>query len=326
MIPELTSDAIVFFQGRFMPLRDARISVLTHALHYGTGAFDGIRGYWNAEQRELYLLRAPEHYRRWIANCELLRMRPPFDVDDLCEISAELIERNGFRCNVYVRPLAFKSAERIGVTADGESDLAIIVMPFGTYLESRKGIHAGVTTWRRVEDNAIPARGKICGSYVNSALAADEARHNGFDEPILLNESGYVSEGAACNIFLLRDGRLVTPSVNQNILEGISRASVIELASREMHLAIEERPVSRSELYIADEAFFTGTAVEIAPIVRIDHRAIGDGYVGPVASGLRRLYLDAAHGRLPSYVHWLSPVYCPGELAEPQKTGGDVAA
>ncbi len=306
---KVNPETIVLFENRFVPLHEARVSILTHALHYGTGVFDGIRGYWDEKQHELFLVRPLDHYQRWKANCGILRIDVPPSLEELCDLTVELVRWNQFECNLYVRPLAYKSAERIGVNPDDADAHAIIVVPFGDYLDSRKGLHAGVVSWRRIEDTAIPARAKICGSYVNSALAGDEARRNGYDEAILLNESGHVAEGATCNIFLIRHGKLITPPVTENILEGITRDSVMELARRELRLDVIERPVDRSELYVSEEMFFTGTAVEVAPVVRVDHRPVGSGTIGPLTAALRSLYVEATRGRLPAYRKWLVPVY-----------------
>ena len=306
---DVNPNTIVYFDNRFVPLREAQVSILTHALNYGTGVFEGIRGYWSESEEELHLVRPLEHFVRWRTNCRLLYIHLPLTPAELVEVTVELVRRNRFRTNLYVRPLAYKSAERIGVHLDDQNAFALIAMPFGDYLESERGVHAGVSSWRRVEDNAIPSRAKICGAYVNSALAGDEARRNGYDEAIFLSEDGHVSEGAAANIFLARDGQLLTPQVSDNILEGITRASVMELARRQMGLEVIERRVDRSELYIADEAFFTGTAVEIAPIVRVDHRPVGNGRIGPITAALKQLYADATRGRLPAYRKWLQPVY-----------------
>jgi branched-chain amino acid aminotransferase len=210
---------------------------------------------------------------------------------------------------VYIRPIAYKAAARIGVAPDENDAFAVIAVPFGEYLDSRNGLHAGVVSWRRVEDNAIPGRAKICGAYVNSALAGDEARRNGFDEAIFLTENGHVAEGATCNIFLVRHGALITPPSTDNILEGVTRAAVIELACRELGLDVVQRSVDRSELYLCDEMFFTGTAVEIAPIVKVDHRPVGGGEIGPIATRLRALYFDATRGHMPRYTNWVTPVY-----------------
>jgi branched-chain amino acid aminotransferase len=227
----------------------------------------------------------------------------------LSEITLHLIPRNQFRCNIYIRPLAYKCAERIGIYPDDQNSFAIIPMPFGDYLPSQAGLHAGVSSWRRVEDNAIPGRAKICGAYVNSVLASDDARRCGFDEAIFLSEDGHVAEGASCNIFMVRNGRLITPPASQNILEGITRDTVIELARRELSIDVVERPIDRSELYVCDELFFSGTAAEIGPITRVDHRPVGTGAIGEVSSKLRRLYCDATRGRLPQYRKWLVPAY-----------------
>lgn len=309
MKAEANPNTIVYFNNEYVPLQDARISIMTHALHYGTGIFEGIRGYWDELQKELFLFRPMEHFARWKKNCGILHIDVPESAAALCGITLGLITRNEFRCNIYVRPIAYKSAERIGVYTDDINAFSILAIPFGDYLPSEKGLHAGVVSWRRIEDNAIPSRGKICGAYVNSVLASDEARHNGFDEAIFLNENGHVAEGATSNIFMLRNGRLITPPVSENILEGITRDSVIELARNELGLDIVERPIDRSELYVCDELFFTGTAVEIGPIVRVDHRPVGSGALGEISIQLRRLYTDATRGRMPQYRKWLVPAY-----------------
>jgi branched-chain amino acid aminotransferase len=305
----LPTEIVVFFNNQFVPISEAKVGILTHALHYGTGVFEGIRGYWDEASSELFLVRAREHYERWKTNARILRIGIHPGAEGLCGITRELCVRNGFRTDVYVRPLAYKSAERIGVNPDSQDAFAIVALPFGEYLDSRKGLHAGVVSWRRIEDCAIPGRAKICGAYVNSALAGDEARRNGFDEAIFLTESGHVAEGASCNFFMVRRGKLVTPPVSDNILEGITRDSILELASRELRMETVERSIDRSELYTAEEAFFTGTAVGVAPIVWIDRRSVGRGEIGTVTARLRGLYVEATRGRLPAYRKWVAPVY-----------------
>ena len=300
---------IVYFGGEYMPLREARVGILTQALHYGTGVFEGIRAHWDKGAEELFVLRSREHYERWKRNCGILRIRVPATVAELCAITVELMRRNRFHTNVYVRPLAYKSAERVGVSTDEQDAFAIVALPFGEYLHSDKGVHAGVSSWRRIEDNAIPPRAKICGAYVNSALASDEARQCGYDEAILLNEDGQVAEGATCNIFMVRNGRLITPSITDNALEGITRDSVMQLVRREIGMPIVERAIDRSELYVCDELFFTGTAVGIAPIVRVDHRPVKDGEIGAVTHEIQRLYFEATRGHMKAYESWLTPVY-----------------
>jgi branched-chain amino acid aminotransferase len=300
---------IVYFNGQYVRLGEARVGILTHALHYGTGVFEGIRGHWNVEQQQLYVLRPVEHYERWKRNCGIMRIGVPLSPEQLTEITLELMRRNRLETNVYVRPLAYKSAERVGVAPDGQDAFAIVALPFGEYLHAADGLHAGISSWRRIDDNAIPARAKICGAYVNSALASDEARQSGFDEAILLNQDGHVAEGATCNLFMVRDRKLITPPVYDNVLEGITRNCVMQLARREMRIEVVERSIDRSELLVCDEVFFTGTAVGLAPVVRINHRQVGDGAIGPVTRGIQQLYVDAVQGRLSEYRDWLTPVY-----------------
>jgi branched-chain amino acid aminotransferase len=316
---------IVYFKGAYTRLGDAKVSILTHALHYGTGVFEGIRAHWNASQPELYLLRPEDHFDRWKRNCGILRIQVPLTARELTAIATELVRRNRFETNVYLRPLAYKSAERVGVMPNEEDAFAIVALPFGEYLHATNGVHAGISSWRRIDDNAIPARAKICGAYVNSVLASEEARENGFDEAILLNQSGHVAEGSTCNLFMVRDHRLITPPVHDNILEGITRDCVMQLARREMRLEVVERSIDRSELFVCDEVFFTGTAVGIAPVVRINHRQVRDGAVGPITRGIRQLYSDAAHGQMPSYRGWLVPAYESQPPAGPEMALAEVA-
>lgn len=309
MKADVDPNVIVYFGGQYIPMRDAHLGILTHALHYGTGVFEGIRAYWNASEEELFVMRPRDHFVRWKQNGGILRIDVPLTADQLCDITLELARRNGFRTDLYIRPLAYKSAQRIGVAMDEEDAFFIVALPFGEYLHSEGGLHAGVSSWRRIDDNAVPVRGKICGAYANSALAIDEVRRCGFDEAILLNESGHVTEGATCNLFMRRKGRLITPAVTENVLEGITRDCIMELAARDLGLEIVERPIDRSELYVCDELFLTGTAVGIAPVTRVDHRPVADGNIGVVTRSLRQLYVDATHGRMPAYRRWLLPVY-----------------
>lgn len=324
MQADADQNLIVYFGGEYVPLHEARVGILTHALHYGTGVFEGIRAHWDESSRELFVMRPREHFERWKQNCGILRIEVAASPEELCRITTELMRHNGFRTNLYVRPIAYKCAERVGVSTDDQDAWAIVALPYGDYLHAENGLHAGVSSWRRIEDNAIPARAKICGAYVNSALATDEARRSGFDEAIFLTESGHVAEGATCNIFMLRKGKLVTPPITDNVLEGITRDSVMELARRELGLQVVERSIDRSELYMCDELFFTGTAVGIAPVVRVDHRPVKNGVIGPAVRQIQQAYFDATRGHLCDYRKWLLPVYYdhqdseanPVELAE----------
>ncbi len=302
-------NTMVWFQNRFVRLGEANVNILTHALHYGTGVFEGIRGYYDEKQKDLFMVRVLDHYDRWKQNCGILRIDIPHTAEELCDITAELCRRNDFHSNIYVRPIAYKASARIGVAADDNDAYAIIGLPFGDYFETRKGLKAGVTSWRRVDDTAIPGRAKICGAYVNSVLAGDDARRNGHDEAIFLTQDGHVAEGSTCNIFVVRKGKLITPPVTDNILEGITRDSIMTLARNELKLEVVERSIDRSELYVCDEVFFTGTAVEVAPVVSIDHRPVGDGEIGTITDKLSHLYKEVTRGRVPAYAQWLWPVY-----------------
>jgi len=300
---------LVYLNGEFRSYDDARVGLFTHGLNYGTGCFEGIRSYWNAEERELYLLHLQAHYTRLHESARILMMQLPHTVDELSAITVELCARNRITQNAYLRPLLFKGEEDIGVRLVGAADsFAIAAMPFHAYYDATAGLRTMVSSWRRSEDTSVPARGKITGSYVNSALAKSEAKLNGFDEAIMLSHDGHVSEGSAENIFMVRRGRIFTPDPSQNILEGVTRQSIIEMASAAKFEVIE-RQIDRSELYTADEIFFTGTAVGVTFVRSVDHRTIGDGAIGPVTKLLADAYERAVYGREATYKSWLTPTY-----------------
>ena len=299
-----------FFQGDYVPLKDAKISIMTHAFAYGTACFEGIRGYWNDSDNQLYLFRLAEHYQRLLESAKTLLMQHSYTVEDLCDITNELVHRCNLRQDVYVRPTFYKSSEAIGVRLHNlNNQFCIIVQPYGDYIDISRALSVGVSSWRRVDDNMMPARSKINGAYVNSALAKTEAALNGFDEAIMLTMEGHVSEGSAENLFMLRGGKLITPPVTENILEGITRATIMTLVSEQMGMEVIERAIDRTELYSADEIFLTGTGAQIAPIGSVDHRQVGSGSIGPVAAAVQRLYFDAVRGKLPQYRNWLTPIY-----------------
>jgi len=299
-----------FFHKQFMPLAEAKIGILTHALHYGTACFDGIRGQWNDEQQQMLLFRVKDHYERMHKGCRILKIDLPYSADELCKLTVELVETSGYRENVYVRPLAYKSSEQIGVKLhDLEDDFLIIVATLPDYLDVEKGVRCCTSSWRRIDDSMIPARGKITGIYVNSALAKTEANNRGFDEAILLTHDGHVSEGSGENIFLVLEGKLATPPSSDNILMGITRDTVMQLAQKELGVSTVERQIDRSELYTADEAFFTGTAAHVSPIVEVDERPVGNGKIGKLTKELQRRYFEVIKGKNPKYLDWCTPAY-----------------
>ncbi|MFB3118996.1 MAG: branched-chain amino acid transaminase [Stenotrophomonas maltophilia] len=297
-----------FFRGDYVPLKDANVNIMTHALHYGTGVFEGIRGNWNDEQGVVNIFRLREHYQRLLRGCRLLMLDIPYTADQLCDITVELVELNGHRQDIYIRPLAYKSAELVAnlKLQDLESDFTLITIPFGNYLGSDT-LRCCTSSWRRVDDPMIPARLKICGIYVNSILAKTEATLAGFDEAIILNHDGHVCEGSGENLFLIVDGKIITPALEDNVLPGITRDTVIQLAQSELGLEVVERSVDRSELYLADEVLLTGTAAHITPVVELDHRPIADGKTGPISAQLQKMYFDIVVGRNPKYLHWCTP-------------------
>ena len=294
-----------FFHKQFMPLSEARIGILTHALHYGTGCIEGIRGNWDSKERRFCLFRIQDHYERMLGGWRILKMKLPYSVDKLCQLTAELVERSGYQEDVYIRPLAYKSSEALGPRLNNlDDDFLVIVTTFPAYLDPDKGVRCCTSSWRRIDDTAIPARGKICGTYVNSALAKTEALENGFDEAILLTQDGHVSEGSGENIFLIVGGKLITPPPSDDILMGITRDTVMKLARNELAMDTIERQIDRSELYVAEECFFTGTAANVAPVLEIDRRPIGDGKIGEATAKLQQLFAEVMVGRNPKYADW----------------------
>ena len=299
-----------FFNKQFMPLAEAKIGVLTHALHYGTACFDGIRGQWSDEQEEMYLFRVRDHYERMHKGCRILKIDLPYTVDELTRLTVELVEKSGYREDIYIRPLAYKSSEQIGVRLhDLEDDFLIVVATLPAYLNAEQGVRCCTSSWRRIDDTMIPARGKITGIYVNSALAKTEANVRGFDEAIMLTHDGHISEGSGENVFIVLDGKLITPPSSDNILIGITRDTVMQLAQRDLGIETVERSIDRSEIYTADEAFFTGTAAHVSPIVELDERPVGNGEIGKLTKELQQLYFQVIQGRHPEYLDWCTRVY-----------------
>ncbi len=300
---------VCLFEGRYVPLGDANVSIMTHAFMYGTAVFEGIRAYWNPDRGQLYALKVRDHMERLRNSAGVLLMADLPSVDQLTSEAIEVLRRNGFREDAYVRPSFYKSTQAIGVKLHGlEHRYSILALPFGDYVDTNVGVRVGTVSWRRTGDTSIPSRAKIVGSYVNPAFSKSEAMLNGFDEALVLTEGGHVSEGSAENIFVVRDGVLVTPPVTDDILEGITRAGIIEICG-DLGLKVVERSIDRSELYIAAEAFFCGTGAQISPIIEVDRRQVGLGRVGPITKRIKDRYFEIVRGEVPSFAHWVTPVY-----------------
>lgn len=303
------STPYAYFQKKVVPLADAKIGIMTHAFNYGTGVFEGIRGNWNEEQETIHLFRVPEHLERLRMSAKICRIEIAESDAELTELITQVVAKSEIREDQYIRPLAYKSSEVLGVRVHNlDDDLLIFVAPFGPYLDIDAGVRCQTSSWRRVEDTSIPARAKNTGIYINSALAKTEANLNGFDEAIMLNQDGHISEGSGENIVVVRNGKLITPARSDNVLEGITLATVVELAQKEFGLEVIERTIDRSELYVADEVFMTGTAAHVSPVIEVDRRPVGDGGIGPISKKLQDRYFAIIYGRVPAYAHYLTAV------------------
>ena len=300
----------VFHNGRIVPYSEVKFGVLTHALNYGTAVFGGLRAYWNEDEKQLFIFRPRDHFRRFLQSAKLLCMELQTSGDNLLKGLVELVRTEGHEEDLYIRPLAFYSDEIIGVRLhDLTAEVSIVVMPFGAYNKNEENMHVTVSSWRRIDDNSVPARGKIAGAYVNSAFVKTDAIRAGFDEAIVLNADGHISEGSAANFFMLRNGVLATPPITANVLEGITRRTVMRLVRDEFKIEVHEREIDRTELYLADEAFYCGTGAQISAITNVDHRPIGTGKLGDVTSRLRKIYFDVVRGKVAKYRDWCHPVY-----------------
>ncbi len=294
-----------FFEGKIVPLSEANISIATHGFLYGTAVFGGVRGYWNEEKKRLFVFRPYDHFRRLLQSAKMLSMQTGYDEESLIQLTLDLLRTDNWQGDIYMRPTFYKSDLGIGVKLhDLKDDFCMFVMKYEPYVKNDANAHATFSSWRRIDDNVIPARGKVAGAYANSALIKTDANRSGFDEALVLDHNGHVSEGSAMNIFMLRDGVLVTPPVTDNILEGITRRSIIELARNELGLTVAERSIDRTEVFIAEEMFMTGTAAQIVAVTRVDHRPVGAGVMGPITTKLRTMYEDILRGKDKKYEHW----------------------
>jgi branched-chain amino acid aminotransferase len=314
--PTVTLPIHAYFKGNIVPYSEAKIGVMTHALNYGTAIFGGIRAYWNDDKEQLYVFRPLDHFKRLIDSTKIMCMEVRATPQELTQISLDLLRADGYRKDIYIRPLVYKSDETIGVRLHGlEDEITMFAIPFDRYVANDTDAHVTFSSWRRIDDNMIPARGKISGAYVNSALIKTDALRAGFDEALVLTQDGHVSEGSAENIFMLRGGEVITPPLTDNILEGITRRTLIELVEKEIGLRVIERPIDRTEIYLCDEFFMTGTAAQVTAVTQVDYRPIGTGEMGDVTRRLRDLFQEIVRGRNEKYTHWILPVYMPESQA-----------
>jgi branched-chain amino acid aminotransferase len=305
-----------YFEGEIVPYSEAKVGIMNHTLNYGTGAFGGVRGYWNNEENQLFIFRPLDHFRRLLNSAKLLYATLDIGIEELLEVTIQLLRKEGLHQDCYIRPLVYNSDEIIGVRLNNlNTTVSIIAVPFTRYVENDESAHVTVSSWSRIDDNSIPARGKITGAYVNSAFIKTDALLSGFDEALVLTREGHISEGSAENVFMIRDGVLITPPVNENILEGITRRTIMQLAREDLGLEVIERRIDRTEVFICDEFFLSGTAAQVTAVTKVDHQPIGGGVMGPITSQLRQLYDDLVRGKIVKYRAWNEPVYNDGSMA-----------
>jgi len=300
----------VYLDGEFVDAKTASIPVRNHAFLYGTSVFEGIRAYYNKDEDQLYAFKMKEHFDRLRNSAKIMHMDPKFTSEEFCNITKELLRKNGYKTDAYIRPQVYKNALKIGPGLTDNPD-AVLIFSFamGDYIDTTKGLKVCVSNWRRNDDNAIPPRAKVSGSYANTALIITDARLAGFDDAIVLDQAGKVTEGSAMNLFLVEGDTLVTTQTTDNILVGITRDTIIELGRDVLGMKIVEREISRTELYVADEAFYCGTGAQVSPITPIDHRPVGDGNVGKYSKELQKLYFDVVKGKVDKYKNWCTPIY-----------------
>lgn len=297
-----------FFEGKVVKIEDAKVSIMTNALQYGTAIFGGIRGYYNSEEKSVYVFRLDDHCKRFLSSVKILGCSFPYSHEQFKKIVIDLIKKNNPTTNCYLRPYGYVGNTELGPNfANVTLDFSLHMIPLEEYMPVSKGLSLTVSSWQRISDNAIPTRAKISGGYANSALARKEATDGGFDEAILLNSRGYVSEGSAENIFLVRDGKLITPGLSEGVLEGITRRSVMQIAE-DMGIETIERPIERSELYIADEVFLTGTGCQVAWVDKIDGRQIGEKKIGLITKKLQDKFFNIVRGKDKAYKAWVTKV------------------
>jgi len=306
----MAKEAKAFLNGQKVSLKDAKVGIMTHALHYGTAVFEGIRGNWNESKEKMIIFRLKEHYDRLLRGSNILKMNLGYTSQEMCDITVDLVKSNGYKEDVYIRPLAYKSQELIANLKlhELEDDLSIIVIPFGAYIDNTKPIKCQTSSWRRPEDTMMPTGVKLAGLYTTNILAKTEAVSAGYDEAILLNNDGTVSEGSGENLFMVQNDEIITPSETDNCLLGITRNTIIQIAKNELNIDIKERRIHRSELYLSDEIFLTGTAAHVTSVGSLDNRTIGSGKVGQITKTLQDIYFSIVSGKIEDkkYKSWLT--------------------
>lgn len=306
----MATQEYVYLDGQYIKSEEASIPVRNHAFLYGTSVFEGIRAYYNPEEDQMYAFRLKEHFQRLLKSGKIMHMSTPLSVEELCEIAKNLLRKNSYKTDAYLRPQLFKSAQKVGPGLLNNPDsLLMFTVPLGDYLDMSRGLSVCVSNWRRSDDNAIPPRAKISGCYANTALIVTDANLAGFDDAIVLSPDGHVTEGSAMNLFLVQDGKLITSKITDNILVGITRNTIMEIAKEELGIETIEREIDRTELYISDEAFYCGTGAQVCPVTKIDHRNLGDGEIGKISKEIQKLYFDVVKGRIQKYKKWCTPIY-----------------
>ncbi|MEM2018245.1 MAG: branched-chain amino acid transaminase [Zestosphaera sp.] len=295
----------VWLNNSIVRWSEASVHVFSYGLHYGVGVFEGVRGYY--DDGLIKVFRLEDHMRRFHKSAKILYMSIPYSVESLVKATAELIRANKFKSDIYVRPVAFRGLGDFSLKSLNPVEVAIIALEFGKYLKP-SGVKCMISSWRKPSADSIPVLAKATGLYLLYHLASVEAHKNGYDEAILLDSEGYVAEGSGENIFIVKNGELVTPPTYDAILEGITRDTVIKLASEVLGIRVVERRIRREELYASDEAFFTGTAAEITPIIEVDGRLIGNGEAGDITRKLVNLYREVVLGKISKYRHWITEV------------------
>lgn len=297
-----------FLNNKIIRTEDAKVSITVNALQYGNAVFGGIRGYISHDKKSISLFRVSDHYKRFLESLKILNKKIDFGIEDLIKITVNLTRKNHPQNDCYIRPFAYASTSEISPDLSNVSfDFALFMFPFGEYLSISKGIKICVSNWIRVNDNMIPSRAKISGSYINSSLAKQDAVRNGFDDALMMTFDGHISEGTSSNFFMVKEGTLVTSPKYSDILEGITRRTIIALA-KDFNISVEEREIDRTEVYTADEVFLSGTGAQIAWVSEIDGRIIGDGKIGKITNKLQNLFFDTVRGRIESYKHWLTKI------------------